>query len=188
MAKHNSNPVGAASRERPDIEAVPDTLLDSPLDYIFADHFRHRQLCGLLTKFATDGVAGRREATAVMAFLEHDLPLHHKDEEDDLFPALKRRARQEDELSDVIEQLSDDHDRSESQARIIRHALANDDCSETIRLDGAARAAMRRYAGSQHRHLALENGILLTIARIRLTKADLSAMSQSMKSRHGVAA
>jgi hemerythrin-like domain-containing protein len=188
MAIHESRPIGADSHEAPAIEAIPDALLDAPLDYIFADHFRQRQLCGLLSKFANDGVADEREARAVLAFLESDLVLHHLDEEQDLFPALRRRARPEDELGDVMEQLGDDHDRGEAHARVIRKALAADAAGASIPLDGAARAAMRRYAGTQHRHLAVENGIVLSIARIRLTKADLSAMSRSMKVRRGLAA
>jgi hypothetical protein len=47
---------------------------------------------------------------------------------------------------------------------------------------------MLAYATGEHRHLAAENGIVLAIARIRLTRGDLAKMSRSMKQRRGLPA
>jgi hypothetical protein len=47
---------------------------------------------------------------------------------------------------------------------------------------------MKAYAASEHRHLAMENSIVMAIARIRLKSADLAAISQAMKQRRGVQA
>ncbi len=57
-----------------------------------------------------------------------------------------------------------------------------------VRLGPAARKLLLAYAASEHHHLAAENGIVLAIARVRLTRGDLSAMSATMKDRHGAAA
>ena len=46
---------------------------------------------------------------------------------------------------------------------------------------------MQAYASSEGGHLAIENGIVLAIARIRLTRGDLGAMARGMKARRGVA-
>jgi hypothetical protein len=45
---------------------------------------------------------------------------------------------------------------------------------------------MLAYAASEYRHLSVENGIMLVIARKRLTAADIKAIARAMKARRGV--
>lgn len=168
------------------VEAIPFSLIDKPLDYIFADHFRQRSICVALKRFAEDGLALRSEADMVTAYLDRELPLHHEDEDQDLFPAVRRRALPEDNLGAVLARLSEDHRLSDGMVRSTIAALSATPGADIVKLARSAREVMQAYAASEHRHLAIENGIVMTIARIRLKPADLKAISQAMKQRRGV--
>jgi len=65
-------------------------------------------------------------------------------------------------------------------------ALSARPADDTVHIGIAAGEAMQAYAASEMRHLALENGVVLALARIRLTRPDLKAISRSMKLRRGV--
>jgi hemerythrin-like domain-containing protein len=176
-----------APADTPIVEAMPYALLEEPLDYIFADHFRQRSVCGALKRFSASGRAPRREADMVIAFLDRDLRLHHEDEDEDLFPAVRRRALAEDDLGAVLARLTEDHRQSEFMVSAIVAALAARPDQDPVKLDRQAREMMQVYAAGQHRHLALENGIVMSIARIRLKPADLHGISAAMKKRRGLA-
>jgi hemerythrin-like domain-containing protein len=173
--------------ETPIVEAMPYALLEEPLDYIFADHFRQRSVCVALKRFAASGRAPRREADMVIAFLDRDLRWHHEDEDEDLFPAVRRRTVAEDDLGAVLARLTEDHRQSELMVSAIVSALAARPDQDPVRLDQQSREMMQVYAASEHRHLALENGIVLSIARIRLKPADLNGIRAAMKKRRGLA-
>ncbi len=170
----------------PIVDAIPFSLIDKPLDYILADHARKRSICVALRRFATDGQVARSEADMVIGFLDQDLPLHHEDEDQDLFPAVRRRALPEDDLGAVLARLSEDHRLSAVMVHAIVDVLAAMPGDDPVKLDRQARELMQAYAASEHRHLAMENGIVMAIARIRLKPADLKAISQTMKLRRGV--
>jgi hemerythrin-like domain-containing protein len=173
--------------DTPIVETMPYGLLEEPLDYIFADHFRQRSVCVALKRFSASGQAPRREADMVIAFLDRDLRLHHQDEDVDLFPAVRRRALVEDELGAVLARLTEDHRQSELMVSAIVAALAARPDEDPVKLDRQAREIMQVYAASEHRHLALENGIVMSIARIRLKPVDLHGISAAMKKRRGLA-
>ncbi len=186
MSPGDAGDGGLGRSPAPAVETAPVALLDEPLNYIFADHFRHRSVCALLRRFLGQGCAGRGEADDVARFLGRDLDLHHQDEEEDLFPALERRAHPEDALGPVLARLGEDHRRCSPLARVIAAALTVDDGRDPITLDDKARAAIRRYVDAERQHLAIENGIVLSIARVRLKPGDLANLSRSMKARRGL--
>lgn len=169
----------------PIVQPLPLNLIDKPLDYVLADHLRIRSVCSVLKRFAGEGRADQHQAAVVKAFLGEELLLHHEDEDQDLFPALLRRALPEDELSPALAQLSEDHRLSNAFAAIIRRSLSGADSRETISFDQQSRALMQSYAMNEHRHLAIENGIIMAIARIRLKSVDLRNISNAMKLRRG---
>ncbi len=165
------------------VEPMPDGLLDAPLDYLFADHLRHRRICATLKRCASLGSTSAGEAEAIRQFLKRDLVWHHGDEDEDLFPALRKRSLPQDDLLVALDQLEADHRRSEPMAQAIVACLTAAPDKSEIGLDARSAALMEAFAAAEHRHLALENGIVLAIARIRLTRADLARMSKSMKQR-----
>lgn len=175
----------ALARQHP-LEAMPFSLLDEPLEYIFADHFRQRTICSTLFRFAGDGGASRTEADMVTSFLVHDLPLHNADEEEDLFPAIRRRAMPEDDLGVVLARLSNDNHRCAIMIDGIVKALSAWPATGPVRISPRDGELMQAFATAERRHIAIENGVLLAIARIRLKRSDLREISCSMKARRGV--
>lgn len=160
-------------------------LLDQPLDYIFADHFRQRCLFSWLRRIAIARKAGRLEADTIVAYLEGDLVDHHADEELDLFPALRRRAGPEDGLVPILERLCADHETARTDLDVVVTSLSRHRTRDWIAVSRKAADAMLAYVANEQRHLSVENAIVLVIARKRLTASDLAAMSRSMKARRG---
>ncbi len=169
-------------------DPIPAALLDAPLEYILVDHVRQRSLCAAFRRFTRQGYVDRAEADAVVTYLRRDVDLHHRDEEEDLFPSLLRRAPLEDDLGATMERLVADHRQSRTMIKAINTILTKRAGPGPIRLGAAARKLLLAYATSEHRHLAAENGIVLAIARVRLTRGDLATMSATMKDRHGMGA
>lgn len=169
-------------------DPIPAALLDAPLEFILVDHVRQRSLCAAFRRFTRQGYIDRAEADAVVTYLRRDVDLHHRDEEEDLFPSLLRRAPLEDNLGATMERLVADHRQSRTMIEAIIAVLAKRAGPGPIRLGPAARKLLLAYAASEHHHLAAENGIVLAIARVRLTRGDLTVISATMKGRHGVGA
>jgi hemerythrin-like domain-containing protein len=169
-------------------EPIPPELFHEPLDYILADHVRQRAVCTLLRSFIARKRAGEEDAQLVLAYLTHDLELHHADEEIDLFPMLRRRALPEDELGKVLDRLADDHRKSEALIADIGRHLSTPAVNGEIPLRAPAREALEAYAAAEHRHLAMENAVVMTIAGVRLHRSDLKALGRSMAARRGIAA
>jgi hemerythrin-like domain-containing protein len=169
-----------------ELESPPDCLLKTPLEYILADHFRQRCLCAGLRRIAERRGSGRGAAVAIISYLTTELPRHHQDEDQDLYPALRRRVRPEDELGGILERLEDDHRQAEAQAGAIVDALSAPPGIDPVVIDQSAAQLMLSYAVTEHRHLAIENGIVLVIARKRLKSQDIKALSEAMKSRRGI--
>lgn len=130
----------------------------------------------------------RESANKVLAFLAHDLSLHHQDEDADLFPALRKRAEPEDGLSTILARLSEDHRQASPLVADIVAALSVKPIRDWITIPASVAEAMFAYVAGEHRHLSVENGIVMVIARKRLAPADLRKMSRSMKTRRGVEA
>ncbi len=170
----------------PTIKKIPIALLNEPLEYIFADHFRQRVVFATLQHFAEEASASRADADTIKAFLTHDLVLHRADEDDNLFPHVRLRALPEDELGAVLARLNDDHRRGEARVEAIVRALTLRTEKGSVRLSKGLCEMIQSYVTDEGHHLAIENGVLLAIARIRLTPTDLKAISRGMKARRGV--
>lgn len=178
---------GAGAETIPGMAPPPPVLLDRALDHIAAEHMRQRNLCAHLRRIAEERQATRGEADAIVAFFKSDLALQHADVTEDLYPAVRRRAVPEDDLAPILDQLTGDHrDIAVRAARIVA-ALGRHRTGTSVPVSRQCAVAMFAYAKAMHRLLSAENGIVLVIARKRLTPGDLAAMSQSMKVRRGVA-
>lgn len=164
----------------------PLTLIDQPLDFIQAEHLRNRTYCVALATLSQRRQISRADADRMIAYLTADLALHYADEDEDLFPTLRRRALPEDDLGAVLARLGEDHRRQIALAEEIAADLSRNPAQEIVRLDTPAIEAMQAYVASENRHLAIENAVVLTIASVRLNRNDLRSLSRSMKARRGV--
>ena len=159
-------------------------LLARPLDFILQDHYREREICGLLDKLALHGGCSGAELVNALGFLTRELPLHLEDEERDLFPLLRDRCPPEDEIGKVIDRLCRDHGHAGDDTPIIIALLSelNAEGREATHPEAASTA---RYAQHSRRHLVLENAVILPLARARLSLADLRGLGRSMARRRG---
>ncbi|MDP3370738.1 MAG: hemerythrin domain-containing protein [Brevundimonas sp.] len=171
----------------PRIEPLPAGLVHEPLNWLFAEHYRHRQLCQLIERVGTATLLLDEEAEEILAFLRHDMPLHVIDEEDDLFPLLRRRCQPADELDAVLGALAAEHRDDLEHARALIAVL------QQALIDGQApghdletRRLFTDFALHERRHIALENAVVLPIARLRLTTVDLRSLSTRLAARRGV--
>ncbi len=170
-----------------DIEDIPLDLMAEPLDWFFAEHFRHRQFCRLTNEVAAAHVFDGERITKLVEFLRNDLPLHIIDEEQDLFPLLRRRVLPEDEVEQALGMLSAEHKADADLARQVRDSLEACLAEQTAPgMDPAVRKQLQNFAAQELRHLALENAVVLPIARLRLSRRDLDGMSRRIAARRGV--
>jgi hemerythrin-like domain-containing protein len=163
------------------IEKIPENLLREPIDYVYADHYRQRTVCAMLDDLASDpcGEIASQKSAALLGYLENDLALHIADEDEDLFPRLKARARPEDGVDSVLEILAEEH---ESDIRRVPPLIA-----ALRELVAGKRPADEKdfvrnaivFAESQRHHLAWEHGIIMPLARKRLTRTDLTEIGRN---------
>ncbi|MCV0425678.1 MAG: hemerythrin domain-containing protein [Roseibium sp.] len=168
------------------LDGPPASLFSEPIEYIFADHFRQRSLCSVLEQIADQTVVDHEMASAALTFLEVDFELHVIDEEEDLFPLLRRRARPEDAIENILGTLSQDHALDQFEAETIMDVLTRltSNAQETCTEKEAGR--FKNFASNEKRHLICENAIVLPLARKRLTSVDLKNLGRRMAARRGI--
>lgn len=153
-----------------------------PLEEMREAHFLQRQNCADMERLAETEEPMPEVAQSVIEVLGRELPLHHLDEDEDLFPLLRRRAVEEDEIAPLLDRLSAEHVAAEDLSRAIMPALER-------MVEGAVPAASDRtlltlIAQADRRHLTIENAIVLPLARVRLTAADRYRLAAAMRVRH----
>lgn len=160
----------------------------SPLDLIRSEHDRQLALYDRLDELANDEQLRpvSKEAETLIVFLTEDLPLHGKDEEEDLFRLLKLRCRPVDGFDGILEQLEFEH----SLDRVLAHHIVIDleAIADRRTLENPIRIFMnlRTFVETQRRHLAWENAVVLPLARKRLSPKDLEEMGRNMAARRAI--
>ncbi len=168
-------------------DAPPAALLNDPIEYIFAEHFRQRTLCAALDEIATSKEIDRDLIKAALDFLKGDFGLHILDEETDLFPLLQENAPKDADFLDILKQLHQEHDEDRIDAKKIAGFL--EDClnDENASEPGAEeQKLLQRFAANERQHLITENAIVLPIARAALSQSDLMELGRKMAIRRGV--
>ena len=165
---------------------LPLSQLAHPLDYLLAEHMRLRAVCSLLRYAGETCELEAKHARAVTEFITHFLPLHREDEECDLFPAVLKSARRDDELVQTISNLEVDHHRMTiMQGEIVRSLACSSD-RDVISLSASTARMLCSFADAERRHVAIENGIVLAIARTRIHAKGLAEIAQAMTARRGL--
>jgi hemerythrin-like domain-containing protein len=164
--------------------APPQSQFAQPLDYIFAEHFRQRVLCNVLELIANGDRPDRRLVAASIKFLRNDFAPHIQDEEQDLFPLLRRRAEPEDRVDQLISQLSEEHASDKLDVQDIVNGLQAL-LRRTVSVQSSFARLLRRFVANERHHLTVENAIILPLARLRLTHDDLLTLGHRMAERRG---
>lgn len=162
----------------------PAAQFATPLDYLLADHFRQRTLCRMIDQIANAQERDDACIAAVLRFLSEDFGPHMLDEEEDLFPLLRRRAEPEDQIDDVLGALSQEHTTDGLDADAIKKGLAEVDAEGQF--TPVFRDLLHRFAANEKRHLIVENAIVLPLARVRLKASDLRQLGRRMAARRGI--
>ena len=97
-----------------------ENTLGDPVEFLYTEHASIVDWCHRLATLADDPTAddAPRLAASLLDFLNETLPLHIADEEEELFPRLKRRAPHDERLMSVIEQLQMEHRETLSKVRL----------------------------------------------------------------------
>jgi hemerythrin-like domain-containing protein len=152
------------------------------LDMICESHLEHRETLAALDAVAAADRPSADECRRLAAALSDNLRLHMNEEEQDLFPLLRRRAAPEDGLAETLARLSTEHaalSRAGDAAVAALAALAEAPTD-------ADRAAVAAYVAAKRRHVMFENAVILPLARARLSPADRRALARRMAARRGI--
>ena len=159
-----------------------------PLDFIRLDHDRQLALSDWLIEvdMSRPPKPFLPEFELVLRFLKEDMPLHHRDEEDDLYPMLRRRCHPADQVEMILAELSQDH----ATEGFLRQHIIMDLAviSKGREPESAPRLFddLRCFAEGQKRHLEWENEVVLPLADRRLTKEDLLRLGRNLALRRGM--
>jgi hemerythrin-like domain-containing protein len=170
---------------------TPAAGFDSPLEILDGCHARVRRNCDLIERIAEhiedEGLDDevRAAASSVLRYFDTAGRDHHRDEEEDLFPALLKAAGSGARASvqSMIDRLRADHERLEALWAAIRLQL------EAVRdgRGGAVDLALARALSQAYDdHIVEEERVLLPLARQLLSPATLATLGASMAARRSV--
>lgn len=125
-------------------------------------------------------------ASELLGFFCQDLVHHHKDEEEDLFPTLRKRCRPQDGADQILAELVRDHATESFLMRDIVADLHRVVARQDLEAPNRFFMSLRLFAEGQQRHISWENDVVLPLARMRLTDIDLEALGRSMAARRGL--
>ena len=119
-------------------------------------------------------------------YIASDMAVHVIDEEEDLFPLIRRRATAEDNVERVLGLLAREHAEDDRLADIIVEGLRRSCAAGHKEMSDDLTAAVRAFAQRQRRHLAVENAVVIPLAEARLTPNDREGLSRRMAARRGI--
>lgn len=171
--------------------AAPAPSFDEPLEMLAACHDRiEAQLCTLeklIEHVSARGAdAPAREAAAgVMRYFDTAGVEHHRDEDQEIFPLLRRLAAERDrpEVSAVINGLEQDHSTMDAQWSRLRERLDAIAAGREARL-GAEDVGP--FAWLYRRHMEKESALVLPFAREAISETERARLGSRMAARRRI--
>ena len=157
-------------------EDIPAEHLATPLEFIFADNFRCRVLCNLLSVIGSGREVGADIVSACQSFLLRDFLVHLADEKQALFPLLMERTSSDDGVLGVV--------REGRPGFAVINRLAGA-LERRPRGSGDLSVLLNGFVSEERRHIAIENVVLLPLARKRLRPSDLAWLTGVMRAHRG---
>ncbi len=159
---------------------------DDPLAVLQACHQRMLAQCDVLQKLpahvAVNGVdeQARSALRRVVTYFSTSALQHHQDEEQDLFPLLKRQSL---ELAERVDRLQQDHRRLDDLwGQLLPLLKAPAARGESP--DFASRAAA--FCDACREHIQVENDELLSLAQQSLSRSQLQGLGRAMARRREI--
>ncbi len=173
--------VSKSKRTGPDCAAAKLTS-SNPLDVIAHEHKWQEKLCNALERIADDlpDNVDRMLVAAVLPMLRVDLGVHIRDEEEGLFPLMRKRSQPGDNFDEIAEVLSLEHSSDEGFADEVLDQLEGLKDGARPQNPDMLGYMLRGFFETQRRHLAWEDAVVLPLARERLTAEDLRQLSRIM--------
>jgi hemerythrin-like domain-containing protein len=162
-------------------EPAPD--FSNPLGLLRACHQRILNHCETLEKLAghirDNGIDSdaKKAATHVHRYFSSAGVLHHRDEEEDLFPKLIRQSMK---MADLVHQLKQGHQKIDSIWKELAALLAN---PETITDIDHFESLVQKFTALNREHIIIEEEDFLSVAVHILSTEDLNKISRSMEKR-----
>lgn len=166
------------------IGATPAPSFEDPLALWQACHGRVRHFCALTQRLVgaiqTQGIDAdvRSAAEAILRYFEVAAPLHHQDEEEDLFPLL--RAKGDAALIQQLKDIENEHALLHRKWSVIRGLLQKIAAGETAPL---TLSLVSDFAEAYIRHADSEETQLLPSLRVLLSTEELSLIADHMVGR-----
>lgn len=162
-----------------------ENTLGDPVEFLYAEHASIVDWCHSLATLADDPTAddAPRLAASLLEFLDETLPRHIADEEEELFPRLKKRAPHDERLMSVIEQLQMEHHEDVEHGQALHDSLEGLAFGRAIAEPALFAAFVRVFTMLQRRHQTLENNVVLPAAFEYLDASDREALAHSMLAR-----
>ena len=154
----------------------------SALDYLAHMHDMQLLLCDALERIA-DGLPShvdRRLCQQVLDALRRDVPLHHHDEEEGLFPLIEKRAQPGDNIHGILARLALEHTADESYSTELVESLEALCEGRKLKNPDMVGYMLRGFFESYRRHIHWENDIVMPLARARLTDTDVEELGRRM--------
>ncbi len=158
---------------------------------LLACHQRIRNFTAIAARLADAQAAAAAEvanaAEAVHRYYSIALPLHEADENESVYPRLRRNLSDEQERASLQAMVDQHGPIDEVVARLLPRWAALKDSPEKL---AACAAELHSDAARLHElwreHLALEEAIVFPLIRSRLGPDDLRAIHAEMKQRRGI--
>ncbi|MGB5260177.1 MAG: hemerythrin domain-containing protein [Gammaproteobacteria bacterium] len=159
---------------------LPDELpgFDDPLGMLRVCHEKILAHCDLLEGLLESPEA--ETAARIHRYFSISAPLHHRDEEEDLFPRINRQSLK---IAELVHNLKKEH----QELHRLWGRLAAD--LKSLPQDGFNEdflAAAHEFCRINRAHVTVENMQLLPMAAGILSQQDLGAVGETMAARRGV--
>lgn len=158
---------------------------DEPLALLRACHKNILDHCdrleGLVSHIDTQGIddEARQAARNIVRYFSSSARLHHRDEEEDLFPRLNRQSIK---IAELIRDLKQEHVKLDQLWDIISPGLKklpDDNFSDEFL------QASRDFCALSRQHVNRENMEFLPLAASSLSELELTDIGESMAARRG---
>ena len=157
-----------------------------PLELVHSEHLMMREVLDSIDRLVLEPRWRSPDSVlSIYGYLRDEYLSHHSDEDEELFPLLRKRAEAEDRIDEILDRLEVDHATGDGLIHRVLGILKAIVESDAPLLDEDFET-LRFFAASERRQLVVENAIVLPIARARLTKADLEKIYKEMLARRGL--
>lgn len=161
-------------------DGLPDNLpgFDNPIGLLRACHDRILQHCELLERLLD--TPDPAIAQQVVRYFSTSARLHHRDEEEDVFPLINRQSMK---IADLIHQLRRQHEKLDQLWASLAPALRT---VPKQGFDAEFRACVTEFCTLSREHVQRENREFLPLASSSLSSQQLGIIGEKMAARRGV--